>query len=122
MLLFQMFLLVTVFIRNGSADCSFMTHVLIQPLFKALSKLWSGLQDEAELMNVFTNLALNLRPFLDSQAEMFSDMYLDRMLEGSEVKTDEQRLSESSGGADITDNNSVQVQYVLRPVVVLHYC
>uniref|UniRef100_A0A3Q1FE53 Cilia- and flagella-associated protein 206 n=1 Tax=Acanthochromis polyacanthus TaxID=80966 RepID=A0A3Q1FE53_9TELE len=70
------------------------------PVFKVLSKLWSGLQDEAELLNILSNITLSLQPFLASQAKIFSEPYLDGLLEGSEVKTDEQRMTESSGTAD----------------------
>ncbi|XP_051792721.1 cilia- and flagella-associated protein 206 isoform X2 [Acanthochromis polyacanthus] len=66
------------------------------PVFKVLSKLWSGLQDEAELLNILSNITLSLQPFLASQAKIFSEPYLDGLLEGSEVKTDEQRMTESS--------------------------
>uniref|UniRef100_UPI0037E8D56F cilia- and flagella-associated protein 206 n=1 Tax=Semicossyphus pulcher TaxID=241346 RepID=UPI0037E8D56F len=66
------------------------------PLFKALSKLWSELQDEAELLNILSNIRLNLQPFIASQAKIFSQAYLDDLLEASEVKTDEQRMMESS--------------------------
>uniref|UniRef100_A0A3B4XG81 Cilia- and flagella-associated protein 206 n=1 Tax=Seriola lalandi dorsalis TaxID=1841481 RepID=A0A3B4XG81_SERLL len=65
------------------------------PLFKALSKLWSGLQDEAALLNILSNMKLNLQPFLASQAKIFSEAYLDGLLRESEVKTDEQRMTES---------------------------
>uniref|UniRef100_A0A7N8YMQ9 Cilia- and flagella-associated protein 206 n=1 Tax=Mastacembelus armatus TaxID=205130 RepID=A0A7N8YMQ9_9TELE len=64
------------------------------PLFRALSKLWSGLQDEAELLNILNNIMLNLRPFLASQGKIFSESYLDSLLEATEVKTDEQRKTE----------------------------
>ncbi|XP_022593546.1 cilia- and flagella-associated protein 206 [Seriola dumerili] len=66
------------------------------PLFKALSKLWSGLQDEAALLNILSNMKLNLQPFLASQAKIFSEAYLDGLLQESEVKTDEQRMTESA--------------------------
>ncbi|XP_030578170.1 cilia- and flagella-associated protein 206 isoform X2 [Archocentrus centrarchus] len=66
------------------------------PLFKMLSKLWSGLRDEGELLNILNNIMLSLQPFLGSQAQIFSEAYLDSMLEDSEVKTDEQRMLESS--------------------------
>uniref|UniRef100_A0A3B4XBL5 Cilia- and flagella-associated protein 206 n=1 Tax=Seriola lalandi dorsalis TaxID=1841481 RepID=A0A3B4XBL5_SERLL len=66
------------------------------PLFKALSKLWSGLQDEAALLNILSNMKLNLQPFLASQAKIFSEAYLDGLLRESEVKTDEQRMTESA--------------------------
>lgn len=73
------------------------SHTVFQPLFKALSKLWSGLQEEAEQLKVLNNIMLNLQPFITSQAKLFSAAYLDGLLEVSEVKTDEQRLAESSG-------------------------
>ncbi|XP_075940902.1 cilia- and flagella-associated protein 206 [Anarhichas minor] len=66
------------------------------PLFKSLSQLWSGLQDEAELLNILNNIMHNLQPFVASQAKMFSEAYLDGLLEASEVKTDDQRMTESS--------------------------
>lgn len=77
-------------------------HIVFQPLFKALSKLWCGLQDEAELLNILNDIMLNLQPFVASQAKIFSAVYLDGLLEMSEVKTDEQRMIESSGMADYT--------------------
>uniref|UniRef100_A0A3Q3G600 Cilia- and flagella-associated protein 206 n=1 Tax=Labrus bergylta TaxID=56723 RepID=A0A3Q3G600_9LABR len=67
------------------------------PLFKALPKLWSGLQDEAELLNILNNISINLQPFIASQAKIFSEAHLDGLLESSEVKADEQRMIESSG-------------------------
>lgn len=73
------------------------SHTVFQPLFKALSKLWSGLQEEAEQLKVLNNIMLNLQPFIFSQAKLFSAAYLDGLLEVSEVKTDEQRMAESSG-------------------------
>ncbi|XP_034755802.1 cilia- and flagella-associated protein 206 [Etheostoma cragini] len=66
------------------------------PLFKSLSKVWSGLKDEAELLNILNNIRHNLQPFIASQAKIFSEAYLDDLLEASEVKTDEQRMTESS--------------------------
>ncbi|XP_061900402.1 cilia- and flagella-associated protein 206 isoform X3 [Entelurus aequoreus] len=66
------------------------------PLFKALSKLWSELQDEAELLNIFSNIVLRLQSFLTSEVKIFSKNSLDSLLEGLEVKTDGQRINESS--------------------------
>ncbi|TDH00149.1 hypothetical protein EPR50_G00184970 [Perca flavescens] len=66
------------------------------PLFKSLSKVWSGLKDEAELLNILSNIMHNLQPFIASQAKIFSEAFLDGLLEASEVKTDEQRMTESS--------------------------
>lgn len=75
---------------------------VFQPLFKSLSELWSGLQDEAELLSILSNIRLNLQLFLASQAKMFSEAYLDSLLQDTEVKTDEQRMTESAGMTDIT--------------------
>lgn len=44
---------------------------------------------------------LNLQPYLTSQAQAFSEGYVDGLLEASEVKTDEQRMTESSGRAHV---------------------
>ncbi|XP_053193110.1 cilia- and flagella-associated protein 206 [Scomber japonicus] len=65
------------------------------PLFKTLSQLWCGLQDEAELLKILSNITLNLQRFLSSQATIFSEAYLNGLLEATEVKTDKQRMSES---------------------------
>uniref|UniRef100_A0A3Q2QX06 Cilia- and flagella-associated protein 206 n=1 Tax=Fundulus heteroclitus TaxID=8078 RepID=A0A3Q2QX06_FUNHE len=62
------------------------------PLFKAVSKLWFELQDEAELLNILNKISAGLKPFLVSQAKMFSEAYLDSLLEAAEVKTDNQRM------------------------------
>ncbi|XP_077443397.1 cilia- and flagella-associated protein 206 isoform X2 [Stigmatopora argus] len=66
------------------------------PLFKALSKLWSELQDEAELLNIFHNIAFKLQFFRTTEDKIFSKDILNNLLEGIEVKTDKQRLNEQS--------------------------
>uniref|UniRef100_H3DPD6 Cilia- and flagella-associated protein 206 n=1 Tax=Tetraodon nigroviridis TaxID=99883 RepID=H3DPD6_TETNG len=68
------------------------------PLFKALADLWCGLREEAELLKVLHTIMLNLQPFTVAQAELFPAEYLDGLLEGSEVKTDQDRLSQPSDG------------------------
>ncbi|XP_019727098.1 cilia- and flagella-associated protein 206 isoform X2 [Hippocampus comes] len=64
------------------------------PLFKALSKLWSELQDQAELLNILNNIALRLQFFRTSHAKIFSKYPLDDLLVGVEVKTDKERINE----------------------------
>ncbi|KAM9859980.1 cilia- and flagella-associated protein 206-like [Aulostomus maculatus] len=66
------------------------------PHFKALSELWSKLQVEAELLKIFNNIVLSLKPFLSSQDKIFPESSLDSWLRGSQVKTDEQRFRKSS--------------------------
>ncbi|KAM4633453.1 cilia- and flagella-associated protein 206 [Polymixia lowei] len=70
------------------------------PHFTAVAKLWCGLQDEMVLLNILDNVVLNLQPFLAAQSQLFSAAQLDNLLEGSEVKTDEQRMTESSERID----------------------
>ncbi|XP_049611997.1 cilia- and flagella-associated protein 206 isoform X1 [Syngnathus scovelli] len=67
------------------------------PLFKALSKLWSELQDEAELLNILNNIALRLQFFRTSPDNIFPKHPLGKLLEGVEVKTDKQRMDEHIG-------------------------
>ncbi|XP_032440300.1 cilia- and flagella-associated protein 206 [Xiphophorus hellerii] len=66
------------------------------PLFKAVTKLWFELQDEAELLHILSNITVGLKPFLVSQAKRFSKAYLNSLLEATEVKSDANRLAMSS--------------------------
>lgn len=77
-------------------------HVLhiLQTSFKALSSMWSRLLDEAELLNFLHNISVNLRPFVASQASVGSEAGLDSLQGAAEVKSDDQRLAESSGMSD----------------------
>uniref|UniRef100_A0A3B4B3D4 Cilia- and flagella-associated protein 206 n=1 Tax=Periophthalmus magnuspinnatus TaxID=409849 RepID=A0A3B4B3D4_9GOBI len=68
------------------------------PMFRSVSRLWSGLQDEAELLHIFRNLALSLRPFVASQAQIFSENSIDGLLQGSEIKSDAERRRLCEGG------------------------
>ncbi|XP_054617598.1 cilia- and flagella-associated protein 206 [Dunckerocampus dactyliophorus] len=83
-------------LKNSVQPKTAVSTTKVYPLFRALSKLWSELQDEAELQNVFSNIQLGLRSFLTSQAKIFSKDSLDSLLEGLEVITDRQRMNESS--------------------------
>lgn len=77
--------------------CVHLSLCVLQPLFKTLSDLWCGLQEEAELLKILHNIMLNLQPFTTSQVELFPAAYLDSLLKGSEVKTDEDRITQLSG-------------------------
>uniref|UniRef100_A0A8C6SAY3 Cilia- and flagella-associated protein 206 n=1 Tax=Neogobius melanostomus TaxID=47308 RepID=A0A8C6SAY3_9GOBI len=63
------------------------------PMFRSMSRHWSALQDEAELLHIFRNLASNLRSFVESQAQIFSEQSVDGVLQGSQVKSDTERKS-----------------------------
>lgn len=73
-----------------------------------LSKLWFELRDEGEFLNMLNKIMLRLQPFSASQARIFSEAYLESLLEDSEVKTDEQRMLESSGMALVTHRNKTE--------------
>ncbi|KAJ8275035.1 hypothetical protein COCON_G00096600 [Conger conger] len=67
------------------------------PHFTALAKTWAGLQDEIVLLGVLGNMAANLRPFIATQSRVLPKEQLDDLLEGMQVKSDEQRMKDSSG-------------------------
>lgn len=96
------------------------SHTFFQPLFKVLSRLWFQLQDQAEHMNILNSITINLQPFLNSQAKIFSESYLDNLLEESEVKTDEQRMIESSGGPDTDFIHTYKI--TVSKILFSYYC
>uniref|UniRef100_A0A3B3VUZ4 Cilia- and flagella-associated protein 206 n=1 Tax=Poecilia latipinna TaxID=48699 RepID=A0A3B3VUZ4_9TELE len=78
------------------------------PLFKAVTKLWFELQDEAELLHILSNITVGLKPFLVSQAKRFSKAYLDSLLEATEVKTDANRLALKARKADFMSDSGFE--------------
>ncbi|CAL8315117.1 unnamed protein product [Lota lota] len=86
---------------------------LVFPHFTALARLWSGLQDEMVLLNVQEAVALGLQPFLLAQAQRFPPTQLDLMLQGQEVRSDEQRIAESA--EERVDRKDVRGQQWLFP-------
>ena len=52
------------------------------------------------VLGVQEAVALGLEPFLLAQAQRFPPTQLDLLLQGSEVRSDEQRLAESAGEWD----------------------
>ncbi|KAM8827120.1 cilia- and flagella-associated protein 206-like isoform 2-T2 [Synchiropus picturatus] len=79
------------------------------PLFKILSKLWAGLREEAEVLSACSRVMSKLRSFCTSGVQIFSDADLD----GSEERTDAQRLMDSSG--DCIDPEQMEDQEWLLP-------
>ncbi|KAM8841997.1 cilia- and flagella-associated protein 206-like isoform 1-T1 [Synchiropus picturatus] len=80
---------------------------------KKLSKLWSELQEEAEMINTPGEVMLGLQPFLSSEAQIFSGVDLDKLLGGSVVKTDAERMTEST--ADCIDPEEMENKDWLLP-------
>ena len=62
-----------------------------------MATLWRSLQDEMVVLSILDGMVTHLQPFLSSQAQLFSTARLDSLMEGSHVKTDEERMAESSG-------------------------
>ncbi|KAJ8316908.1 hypothetical protein KUTeg_004812, partial [Tegillarca granosa] len=69
----------------------------VYPQFIHLSQLWSGFQDEMVLLSVLSNILASLEPYTRGHRELFNDDVLAPFLEGVTVKTDEQRVQETSG-------------------------
>lgn len=59
--------------------------------------MWYSLEEEAEQLKILHNIMLNLQPFKASQAKLFTANLLDTLVKDCQVKTDEQRASETSG-------------------------
>lgn len=59
--------------------------------------MWYSLEEEAEQLKILHNIMLNLQPFKASQAKLFTAFPLDTLVKDCQVKTDEQRASETSG-------------------------
>jgi len=85
---------------------------LFQPHFMALARLWSGLRDEMLLLGAQEEVVLGLRPFLCAQAQRFPPAQLDLLLQGSEVRSDEQRFAESAGESEAERGKGRQHQYL----------
>ncbi|XP_065537356.1 cilia- and flagella-associated protein 206 isoform X2 [Lathamus discolor] len=67
------------------------------PLFIALSNLWTGFQDEMLLLKSLTSMTNNLQQFSEIQSQLFPEELLTSLLEGLTVKSDEERLRETTG-------------------------
>ncbi|KAH3708597.1 cilia- and flagella-associated protein 206-like [Dreissena polymorpha] len=69
----------------------------VYPQFIHLSQLWSGFQDEMVLLSVLSNILASLDPFTRGHRELFNDEVLMPFLTGVSIKSDEQRIQETSG-------------------------
>ncbi|XP_072189463.1 cilia- and flagella-associated protein 206 isoform X3 [Excalfactoria chinensis] len=74
------------------------------PLFVAAFNLWSRFQDEMLLLSFLTNMTNCLQQFLESQSQLFPEELLTSLLEGVTVKTDKERIRETTGTrVDVSD-------------------
>lgn len=69
----------------------------VYPLFISLSKLWNSFQDEIVLLSVLSNMTANLQPFLGLNEELFPEHVIQPLLSDLTVKSDKERLKESTG-------------------------
>lgn len=70
---------------------------LLQPIFIALSNLWTSFQDETVLISVLSNLTSYLEAFLGAHELLFPEKVLRGLLDGVTVKTDVCRMREQMG-------------------------
>ncbi|CAH2249410.1 cilia- and flagella-associated 206 isoform X2 [Pelobates cultripes] len=71
--------------------------VQVYPLFITLSNLWNSFQDEIVLLSVLSNMTANLQPFLKIHEELFPASVIEPLLSEVTIKTDEERIKESTG-------------------------
>ncbi|XP_077145869.1 cilia- and flagella-associated protein 206 [Ranitomeya variabilis] len=69
----------------------------VYPLFISLSKLWNSFQDEIVLLSVLSNMTANLQPFLELHEELFPAHIIQPHLGDLHVKSDEERIKETTG-------------------------
>lgn len=70
---------------------------LLQPIFIALSNLWTSFQDETVLISILSNLTTHLEPFLGAHDLFFPEKVIQVLLDGVTVKTDVCRIKEHIG-------------------------
>ncbi|XP_063682042.1 cilia- and flagella-associated protein 206-like [Bolinopsis microptera] len=69
----------------------------VYPKFISLAKIWTGFQDEMVLLSVISNIQANLEPFTRSHKEVLPDSILQPLLTGLILRSDEERITETSG-------------------------
>lgn len=90
---------------------------MFQPHFTALALLWARLQDEMMLLRVQEDVVVGLQPFLRAQAHCFPPAQLDLLLQGSVVRSDEQRFAELAGESDTSETHRV---FLVNVMMVLY--
>ncbi|KAJ8026094.1 hypothetical protein HOLleu_33834 [Holothuria leucospilota] len=69
----------------------------VYPQFINLAHIWSGFQDEMVLLSVLSNILASLEPYARGHMESFTEDILGPLLDGVQVKTDEERIRETTG-------------------------
>ena len=50
------------------------------------------------LLSILNNMVVSLRPFLTAQSHLLLEGQLEAMLDGADIKSEDDRLEESAGG------------------------
>jgi len=82
----------------------------VYPQFIHLAQIWSGFQDEMVLLSVLSNILVSLDPFTRGHRDLLNEDALVPFLEGVAVRTDEQRIAETSGNDKRVDVNAEGMQ------------
>ncbi|KAM8952713.1 cilia- and flagella-associated protein 206 [Pelodytes ibericus] len=69
----------------------------VYPLFISVSNVWNSFQDEIVLLSVLSNMTSNLQPFLGIHDELFPADVIQPLLTEITVKSDEERMKQSTG-------------------------
>lgn len=88
----------------------------VYPQFITLAHLWTGFQDEMVLLSVLSNILASLEPFTKVHKDEFTEDVLQPYLEEVEIKTDDQRLAETS-----TNEHRINAKEINNPQIELLY-
>ncbi|XP_033632882.1 cilia- and flagella-associated protein 206-like [Asterias rubens] len=69
----------------------------VYPQFINLAHIWSGFQDEMVLLSVLSNILASLEPFTKGHKDVFTAEMMVPFLEGLHVRSDEERIRETTG-------------------------
>ncbi|ELU04875.1 hypothetical protein CAPTEDRAFT_163417 [Capitella teleta] len=68
----------------------------VYPQFIHLAQIWNSFQDEMVLLSVLSNILVGLEPFTRGHKEMLAQEVLQPLMDGVTIKTDEDRMKETS--------------------------
>lgn len=87
----------------------------VYPQFIHLAQIWTGFQDEMVLLSVLSNILVSLEPFTRGHRELFAEELMSPLLEGTSIKTDEDRMKESGEERVDTKKEELKKQEWLFP-------
>merc|ERR1712226_1374500 len=75
----------------------------VYPQFINLAHIWTGFQDEMVLLSVLSNIMNSLEPFTANHREIFTEEILSPLVDLKEVKSDEERVKDLTGGQEVKE-------------------